>query len=121
MFTSTVCMSSSCSSAIRRASARSRRLDGKLTGNVVHARVKDASSKRGMRVMKRPGTPSSCPQCGRPTRTDADELQIAIEKGHVRRASRAADGVFEAAGGERPARGVVFMTAVLLIERLAHA
>lgn len=64
---------------------------------------------------------SKCPQCGVALRSDLGDLEIAIEKGHVRRASRAADGVFEAAGGRRPEHGVVFMTAILLIERLAHA
>jgi hypothetical protein len=52
------------------------------------------------------------------------KLEIAIRKGHVRRAIRAADSVFVAAksilGGEIE-QGVVLMTAVLLVERLATA
>lgn len=51
-------------------------------------------------------------------------VEIAIRKGHVRRAIRAADAVFAAAkdplGGDVE-QGVVLMTAVLLVERLAAA
>lgn len=51
-------------------------------------------------------------------------LEIAIRKGHVRRAIRAADSVFAAAKdplGSDVEQGVVLMTAVLLVERLATA
>jgi hypothetical protein len=64
---------------------------------------------------------SKCPECGSPVCSDSGDLEIAIKKGHVRRASRAADAVFAAAGGPPPELGVVLMTAILLIERLARA
>jgi hypothetical protein len=54
----------------------------------------------------------------------APKLEIVIRKGDVRRAIRAADSVFVAArsllSGE-VTQGVVLMTAVLLVERLATA
>ena len=47
---------------------------------------------------------------------------IVVEKGHVRRALRAAEIVYrEAAPSEGKDNGVVLMTAVLLVERLATA
>ena len=51
-------------------------------------------------------------------------VEIAIRKGHVRRAIRAADSVLAAAKdplGSDVEKGVVLMTAVLLVERLATA
>src|SRR5262245_33368831 len=63
-----------------------------------------------------------CSHCGRVSCDSGASLDIAIEKGHVRRASRAADGVYAAANAPRgTAHGVVFMTAILLVERLATA
>lgn len=50
------------------------------------------------------------------------EIEIAIRKGHVRRASLAADAVYSAAqGADGVENGVVLMSAILLIERLATA
>jgi hypothetical protein len=54
----------------------------------------------------------------------APKLEIAIRKEHVRRAIRAADSVLAAAKsvvGSEVEQGVVLMTAVLLVERLAAA
>jgi hypothetical protein len=64
----------------------------------------------------------SCAHCGCEVANDPSKLDIAIKKGDVRRASKVADGVFSAARGHFGVeQGVVFMTTILLIERLAAA
>ena len=64
---------------------------------------------------------SGCTLCG--DGADApSNLEIVIRRGHVRRASLAADGVYMAARGtEGIENGVVLMSAILLIARLATA
>jgi hypothetical protein len=61
--------------------------------------------------------PTSCPPA-------ATKARIPIRKSHVRRAMRAADGVYAASrpgSGQAAEEGFVLMTAVLLVERLANA
>ena len=71
------------------------------------------------------GKPSACDSVERVEGPQATaRFEIAIRKGHVRRAIQAADSVFAAAqatpdGGVE--QGVVLMTALLLVERLAVA
>jgi hypothetical protein len=63
-----------------------------------------------------------CTRCGREHCDCAATQEIPIRKGHVRRAVRASDEVFAAASGvEDVEHGVVLMTAILLVERLARA
>jgi hypothetical protein len=58
----------------------------------------------------------------KPADVDDHRAQISFKTGDVRRASRAADGVYLAARGPNgPENGVVLMSAILLIERLAAA
>jgi hypothetical protein len=81
-----------------------------------------------MRRVKSRNDSESCQRCGYPADESAAALDIPIKKGHVRRAIRAADGVAAAAAkgdgastphAKDPEPGVVLMTAVLLIERVA--
>ena len=75
-------------------------------------------------MKSRTSLPESCPTCDRqkPADLDAHRSQISIQKSDLRRASRAADGVYLAARGPKgPQSGVVLMSAILLIERLATA
>jgi hypothetical protein len=81
-----------------------------------------------MRRVKSRNDSESCQRCGYPTDETAAALDIPIKKGDVRRAIRAADGVEAAAtqddgastpNAKDPEPGVVLMTAVLLIERVA--
>jgi hypothetical protein len=70
-------------------------------------------------IAKRRDAETVC-SCGRAD-CDARTLEVIVESGHVRRAIIAANAVDQVAhSGERPKTGVVFMTALLLIERLAH-
>lgn len=63
-----------------------------------------------------------CQLCGRSDCPGHDPAEIPILKGHVRRAIRAADAVCAAAvSDDGPEPGVVLMTALLLVERLATA
>ncbi|HET8937649.1 MAG TPA: hypothetical protein VFN67_29600 [Polyangiales bacterium] len=67
-------------------------------------------------------TAGKCQMCGlEDCAVESHSLVVSIEKGHVRRASEAADQVFAAASADKVKveSGVVFMTAILLIERLA--
>ncbi|HKP57752.1 MAG TPA: hypothetical protein VJV78_13565 [Polyangiales bacterium] len=58
----------------------------------------------------------------KPADLDAHRREISIQRGDVRRAARAADGVFRVAHGPNGLEsGVVLMSAILLIERLAAA
>jgi len=58
--------------------------------------------------------------CGRAGCKGTRKLDIVIDKAHLRRAIVAANGVNDAArSGDAPDPGVVFMTALLLVERLA--
>ena len=59
-----------------------------------------------------------------PSRSDSPTVQIAIRKGDVRRAIHAANAVYELARETSKSDvedGMVLMTAVLLVERLAAA
>lgn len=68
------------------------------------------------------GDPEAECRCGRAGCGCARALDIVVEKGHVRRAIAAANTVSDAAtGANGPEAGVVFMTALLLVERLATA
>jgi hypothetical protein len=68
---------------------------------------------------KRRGAKALC-RCGRVDCQGSRPLDIAVGKEHLRRAMLAADDVCRAArGSEGTEAGVVFMTAVLLVERLA--
>jgi len=59
--------------------------------------------------------------CGRTDCKGARTLEVVVESGHVRRAIVAANAVDRVAdNGDRPKTGVVFMTALLLVERLAR-
>lgn len=72
----------------------------------------------------RTSSPAACLACDpeKPARVDAHRSQIFIKTGDVRRASRAADSVYLAAQGPNgPENGIVLMSAILLIERLASA
>lgn len=61
-------------------------------------------------------------RCGRTGCNGARRTDIVVEKGHVRRAIVAADAVSRmATGAQGPENGVVLMTALLLVERLARA
>jgi hypothetical protein len=63
-----------------------------------------------------------CQLCRRADCPGHRAADIPIRKGHVRRAIRAADAVCAAANGdEGDEPGVVLMTALLLVERLASA
>ena len=71
---------------------------------------------------KVPVASETCSLCGHGVSGSPSEVEIAIRKGHVRRASLAADGVYglaQSSEGVEP--GVVLMSAILLIERLASA
>ena len=62
---------------------------------------------------------SNC-RCGRVGCKGERKVEIFVEKGHVRRAIVAANGVDRVAQGpEGPEAGVLLMTALLLVERLA--
>jgi hypothetical protein len=64
---------------------------------------------------------SICSRCGSARCSGQRKLDIAIKHGDVRRASRMANGVFDFARGPCGfEHGVIFMTAILLIERLAE-
>lgn len=72
----------------------------------------------------RTSSPEASLACDRqePADLETHRRQISIQRGDVRRASRAADGVFLAARGPNGLEnGVVLMSAILLIERLAAA
>lgn len=61
-----------------------------------------------------------CSFCGHDSSDRPAKLDIPVLKGHVRRASRAADRVFAEAGSPGEVEdGLVLMTAILLVERLA--
>lgn len=66
-----------------------------------------------------------CQHCGRIGCAGPLALDIPVQKGHVQRAIRAADAVYEAAAdGKSDSQvepGMVLMTALLLVERLAVA
>ena len=63
-----------------------------------------------------------CSSCGGAHAGTSVNVEIVIRKGHVRRASMAADGVCEAAQGAHGIEhGMVLMGAILLVERLAAA
>jgi hypothetical protein len=65
---------------------------------------------------------ASCAQCGHEGHARPSTLEITIKKGYVRRASLAADGVYASAQTPQGTEnGVVLMSAILLVERLAKA
>jgi hypothetical protein len=65
-------------------------------------------------------TPSSCTQCGQTSCEHTLKRDILVEKGDVRRAFRAVDVVLRSVTTHgRAPNGVLLMTAVLLVERLA--
>ena len=70
---------------------------------------------------KATATSAICQACGHSDGEAASSPAIMIRQGHVRRASLAADGVCTAARGTQGVEhGVILMTAILLVERLAN-
>lgn len=88
-------------------------------------RTNDRTTERPNRleVMSEPKhNTQRCQLCGRADCPGHNPADIPILKGHVRRAIRAADAVCAAAAGEEGQEpGMVLMTALLLVERLANA
>lgn len=86
----------------------------------------NGAAARGDSMRKAKSRDERCERCGHSNCDGTDLLDIPIEKGHVRRAIRAADAVYASAakvGGaaHEVESGVVLMTAVLLVERMAAA
>lgn len=75
-----------------------------------------------MTMLEKGKSPMQCEWCGRESCGRPVKVDLEVDRGHVRRASIAANHVYaQACGPAGTENGLVFMTTILLVERLAHA